>query len=98
MPALRTRRLYAAGPEPSHWFPQGVQRGATTEVTVGGNFPNWPVGVWVDRPGLTVTPGEKGKLAIAAAADAVPGVYWLRVNDTATAAAPIPWWSAHCRK
>lgn len=84
------RALLAAGPEPSHWFPQGVQRGVTTEVTVGGNFPNWPLGVWVDRPGLTITPGEKGKLAIAAAVDAVPGVYWLRLHDTATAAAPHP--------
>jgi hypothetical protein len=87
---LGTRALLAAGPEPAHWFPQGVQRGATTEVTVGGNFPNWPLGVFVDRPGLTITAGEKGKLAITAAADATPGVYWLRLNDTATAAAPHP--------
>lgn len=80
----------AAGPEPKHWFPQGVQRGATVEVSVGGNFPHWPVSVWIDRPGLTITPGEKGKLSIVAAADAAPGVYWLRMHDAAAAAAPQP--------
>ena len=80
----------AAGPEPKHWFPAGVQRGATADVTVGGNFPKWPVGVWVDRSGLTVTPGEKGKLSIAAAADAQPGVYWIRLYDADAAAPPRP--------
>ncbi len=81
---------HAAGPEPKHWFPLGVQRGATVEVSVGGNFPHWPVSVWVDRPGLTIAPGEKGKLSIAATADAALGVYWLRMYDDAAAAAPQP--------
>ncbi len=80
----------AAGPEPKHTFPMGVQRGATVEVTLGGNFPKWPAGVWVDRPGLSITAGEKGKLSVAATADAAPGVYWLRIHDDAAAAAPQP--------
>ncbi|MEX2113254.1 MAG: PPC domain-containing protein [Pirellulales bacterium] len=80
----------AAGPEPKHAFPLGVQRGATVEVAVDGNFPKWPLGVWIDRPGLSITAGEKGKLSVAAAADASPGVYWLRMYDDAPAAAPQP--------
>jgi hypothetical protein len=79
-----------AGPEFTHWFPAGAQRGSTVEVAVAGNFPKWPVSAWVDRPGLAVTAGEKGKLAVSAAADAVPGVRWIRLYDTEGAAAPQP--------
>ncbi len=87
---MHSAEARAAGPEPKHWFPLGVQRGATVEVSVGGNFPHWPLNVWVDRPGLSITPGEKGKLSITAAADAAPGIYWLRMHDDAAAAAPQP--------
>ena len=88
---LGARLAAAAGPEPKHWFPLGVRRGDNVEVSVGGNFPKWPVSVWVDRPGVTAAAGEeKGKLSVTAAADATPGVYWMRLYDSDAAAAPRP--------
>ena len=47
--------------------------------------------VWADRPGLTATcEKDKGKLKIEVAADAVPGVYWLRLADGEGASALRP--------
>lgn len=72
---------YAAPPKLTGLFPAGVARGQTATVTAAGDFSAWPVEAWVDRPGLTVTvEADKGKLKIAAAADAAPGVYWLRLT------------------
>ena len=82
--------VVAAGPELRSLMPSGGQRGATIEVSAAGNFPNWPVQAWVDRPGLTLTPGEKGKLTIAIAPDAAAGVYWIRLADSDASAAPRP--------
>ena len=71
-------------------MPSGGQRGTTIEVTAAGNFPKWPVQAWVDRPGLTLTPGDKGKLTVSIAADAAAGVYWIRLPDADGSAAPRP--------
>ena len=82
---------FAAGPEASALFPAGGQRGTTFEITASGTFPNWPVQVWVDRPGVAVTASaDKGKFSAAIAPDAAPGVYWLRIHDASGAAAPLP--------
>ncbi len=71
-----------AGPEVTSLLPSGAQRGTTVEVTAHGKFAAWPVQAWTDRPGIAVTAGsEKGKLSIAVAADAAPGVAWLRLYD-----------------
>ena len=81
----------AAPPKVTHVFPAGVQRGQAANVTASGEFSNWPVQVWADRPGLTVTcEKDKGKLKVAVAADAAPGVYWLRLADGEGAAALRP--------
>ena len=82
--------LFAAGPELQSLMPAGGQRGATIEVVAAGNFPKWPVQAWVDRPGLTLTPGEKGKLTISIAPDAAAGEYWVRLADSDGSAAPRP--------
>jgi hypothetical protein len=82
--------LFAAGPELRSLLPAGGQRGATIEVSAAGNFPKWPVQAWVDRPGLTLTPGEKGKLTVAIAPDAAAGEYWIRLADPDGVAAPRP--------
>lgn len=72
-----------------HLYPAGGRRGETVEVTAGGKFDHWPVQVWVDAPGLTVEPAaDKGKLRIAVAADAAPGLRWLRLHD-AEGASPL---------
>lgn len=82
--------LFAAGPELRSLMPAGGQRGATIEVAAAGNFPKWPVQAWIDRPGLTLTPGEKGKLTVSIAPDAAAGEYWIRLADPDGAAAPRP--------
>ncbi|WP_435015625.1 PPC domain-containing protein [Tundrisphaera sp. TA3] len=62
--------------------PAGAARGQTATVKASGSFDHWPAGVWVDGPGLAVEPAaEKGTLTIRVAADAPPGVRWIRLYD-----------------
>jgi len=73
----------------AYLFPAGGSRGSTVEVTAVGTLDPWPAKVWVSRPGLSVTPGkDKGKFSVAVAADAEPGVYWLRAHN-ADGASPL---------
>jgi len=79
----------ADAPSVQYLFPAGGQRGQTVEVTVAGTLAHWPAQVWVDRPGVDVSAAdEKGKLKVTIAADAVPGLYWLRVYDAEGSASP----------
>jgi len=80
----------AAAPEVRALFPAGGQRGTTVEVSAGGKFDTWPVQFWVDRPGLTISPGDKGKFSVAIAGDAAPGRYWIRLYDPTGTSAPQP--------
>lgn len=64
-------------------FPVGGQRGGNVEVIATGTFASWPVQGWGSK-GLTVTPGkDRGRFTIAIAANAPPGVGWLRLHDSA---------------
>lgn len=66
--------------QPSQFFPAGAQRGQTITTEILGEVADWPVQVWVSRPGITATAAEtKGKLKIEVAADAPAGTYWLRL-------------------
>jgi hypothetical protein len=80
----------AAGPEVNGLFPAGGQRGTTAAVTVSGKNDPWPVQTWASTPGLSIAPGEKGKLAVTIAADAIPGLHWIRLYDASGASAPQP--------
>src|SRR4051794_31793331 len=72
----------SAPPSLTSLYPAGGQRGTTVEVTAAGTFDPWPVSVWASGKGVTVEPGKaKGKLSVTIAADAVPGVYWLRAHN-----------------
>src|SRR4051812_45990265 len=72
----------AAPPTVTYLYPAGGQRGTTVEVTAAGTFERWPVQVWAGDKSLTVTAGkDKGKLSVKLAADAVPGVHWLRLHE-----------------
>ncbi|HJT32064.1 MAG TPA: pre-peptidase C-terminal domain-containing protein [Pirellulales bacterium] len=82
---------WAAAPDIKYVFPAGAARGAAVQVTVGGNPGGWPAQVWVDRPGIQIAAAEEqGKFAVTVAADAPPGVYWLRIYNAEGAAAPLP--------
>jgi hypothetical protein len=81
----------AAGPEVRAIFPAGGQRGATVDITASGNFPKWPVQGWADRPGVALAAtADQGKLQVTVAADAPPGLYWLRLHDAYGVSAPQP--------
>lgn len=84
-------RPVSATPEVRYLFPPGGERGRTVEVTAAGKFPKWPVACSVDRPGLVIQPQEKsGTLSVGVAADAAPGIYWIRLSDESGAATPQP--------
>ena len=80
--SLTVPPLSAAPPKLTFLFPAGAQRGQSLSITASGNFSAWPPVVWVDRPGVAIVADkDKGKLNVQVAADAVPGIYWLRVTD-----------------
>jgi len=82
---------YGAPPTANYLFPAGGQRGQSVELTVSGAFASWPAKCWASRPGVTVSAGaDKGKFSAAIAADATPGLVWLRFYDAEGAAAPLP--------
>ncbi|MEZ6113565.1 MAG: PPC domain-containing protein [Pirellulaceae bacterium] len=83
--------VLAAPPTLNYFYPPGLQRGQTREITASGSFANWPAEVWIDRAGLSVAcAADKGKLTVTAADDAEPGVYWLRVRDAEGASSVKP--------
>jgi hypothetical protein len=73
----------AEGPVLDRFFPAGIQRGGHVQVQAFGRFGAWPsLKAWADRPGLSIAAlAEPGKLLVRAAADAEPGVYWVRLYD-----------------
>ena len=79
----------AAGPLVRSVLPAGGQRGTTSKVSFNGDFPNWPAQAWVDSAGLSLAPlAEKGDFNITIAADAAPGVRWIRIYDADGAGNP----------
>ena len=82
---------HAAPPQLKHFFPAGAQVGKTVNIEAHGKFDSWPVQAWVDRPGMTLSPKEtKGALAVTVAANATPGVYWLRLYGAEGTSSPAP--------
>ena len=75
-------------PELNGFFPSGGQRGQTVEVRAEGKFPVWPVEAWTSSAGIHVAANEKEKslLRISIAADACPGLHWIRLHDDQGAA------------
>ena len=95
--AVCPRRQAAAPPQLEILVSSGRRKSATTvDIEAHGKFDHWPVQAWVDRPGVTLAPKEeKGKFAATVAADAMPGVYWLRFYDAEGATPPCPLLLAH---
>src|SRR4051794_34702028 len=85
---LAPRPAPAAPPALRYLYPAGARQGQAVEVCAAGTLERWPVRAWVDRKGVEVKPAkEKGKLAVTVAADAPPGVYWVRLFDEQGASA-----------
>lgn len=88
---LACNSLTAAPPKVNYFLPPGAQRGQTVIVTGSGEFSTWPVQVWADQPGVAaVAEAEKGKFKVTVAADATPGVVWLRAYNEEGAAQQRP--------
>jgi hypothetical protein len=94
--ALAVVLLHASGshgkpPTLTDLFPPGGARGRTVDVKVSGTFDHWPVKAWVEGRGVEFRAAkEKGKLAAVVAADARPGLYWVRLYDEEGATALRP--------
>jgi len=81
----------AAGPKATYCFPAGAQRGTDPEITIAGEFPQWPAKVWSSRPEISVGALEaKNHFRVTIPADAAPGIVWLRPYDTQGASSPVP--------
>lgn len=81
----------AAPPKLTAFFPPGAARAQKLTVQVTGEFAKWPVEWKSDKPGLTLTSlTDKNKVEVNVAAEAVPGIYWLRVFDGEGASSPRP--------
>lgn len=80
-----------AAPSADALLPAGGQRGQNVEVQIVGKVAEWPVKVWCDRPDITGEALEKkGTLRLQIAADAEPGVCYLRLYDDSGASQPLP--------
>jgi Bacterial pre-peptidase C-terminal domain len=70
----------AERPELTRLFPPGGQAGTTVNVEASGKFPVWPLQAWSDTDSIQWTFEEtSGKLKATIAADAKPGLHWLRL-------------------
>lgn len=88
---LGSASIEAAPPKVNFLYPPGGQRGTSVDVTASGEFGNWPVQVWSDQPGVSAkAEADKGKLTVTIAADAAPGVAWLRLYDAEGASVVRP--------
>ncbi|MEX2213909.1 MAG: hypothetical protein WD768_07265 [Phycisphaeraceae bacterium] len=73
---------HAAAPKLDWLYPAGAGRDTTAAVTVSDTSA-WPVQVWIDdEQGITIeATKDKGKLSVKVAADAKPGVRWVRLYN-----------------
>jgi hypothetical protein len=88
---LDPARSSAKPPTLTGLFPPGAGRGQTVAVEASGNFDHWPARAWIEGCGVEIRAGkEKGKLTVVVAADAAPGLRWLRLHDEDGATALRP--------
>lgn len=81
----------AERPELTRLFPPGGQAGTTVSVEASGKFPVWPLQAWSDTDAIQWTFEEtSGKLKATIAADAKPGLHWLRLHHANGATAVRP--------
>jgi len=89
--ASLTTTAVAQPPKVDYLFPAGAARGQTANIKAGGKLETWPVQVWVDRPGLQISPTEeKGELQVVVDKETLPGLYWIRLFTPEGAATAQP--------
>ena len=82
---------FAGPPALTELFPPGAGRGQSVTVNASGTFDRWPVKAWIDGRGVEIrAEKEKGKLTAVVAADAPPGLRWVRLYDRVGATALRP--------
>jgi hypothetical protein len=82
---------FAKPPILTELFPPGAGRGQAVAVNASGTFDHWPVKAWIEGRGVQIRADkEKGKLTVAVAADAPPGLRWVRLYDVEGATALRP--------
>ena len=81
----------AKPPTLTELFPPGAGRGQAIAISATGTFDHWPVKAWIAGPGVEIrAEKEKGKLTAVVAADASPGLRWVRLYDLEGATALRP--------
>jgi hypothetical protein len=79
---LGPARSLAKPPTLTGLFPPGAGRGQVVAIDASGSFDHWPVKAWVEGRGVEIrAEREKGKLKAVVAADAAPGLRWIRLHD-----------------
>jgi hypothetical protein len=88
---LGPARSSAKPPTLTGLFPPGAGRSQAVAVDASGTFEHWPVKAWIEGRGVEIrAEKEKGKLTAVVAADAAPGLRWIRLYDAEGATAPRP--------
>jgi len=86
-----TSPCFAKPPTLTDLFPAGAARGRTAAVNASGAFDHWPAQVWIEGRGVEMrAEKEKGRLWVTVAADAPPGLRWVRLYDEEGATALRP--------
>ena len=81
----------AKPPTLTELFPPGAGRGQSVAISASGTFDLWPVKPWIDGRGVEIrAEKEKGKFTAVVAADAPPGLRWVRLYDGEGATALRP--------
>lgn len=81
----------ADAPAVTSLFPRGASVGSTAEITVTGKLNQPDTAGWCSNPHVKVTVPESGaKFNIEVAADASPGLCWVRFYNSAGATGPLP--------
>ncbi len=77
--------------ELNRFFPPVVATSGTAVIKAEGKFPIWPVQIVCDRADVMVTCMEKNaEFQVNVAADAPPGIAWIRLLDTQSASPLMP--------
>jgi hypothetical protein len=88
---LGPARSSAKPPTLTGLFPPGAGRGQTVAIDASGTFDHWPARAWIEGRGVEIRAEKsKGKLTANVAADAAPGLRWLRLYDEEGATTPRP--------